>query len=232
MLMDNLTYPNIKQSILICILFVVLYLLFKVIFSFIHLSSLNGLLTSFFSCGSLLIIVYKIRKRGIGEVGFNFQNVKWRMVPCLLLGSMCCWLLGIFEPRISFFEDIANGMGDLIFAVKPDIFVFITMIIVAPVFEELIFRGIILDGLLKQYTPKKAIVISAILFMLPHGVGLLGVFLGGLFFGWIYYRSNNIILTMMAHASVNLCGFILRCIFTSNDGAQYLVNQPKMGNLT
>ena len=33
----------------------------------------------------------------------------------------------------------------------------------------------------------------------------------------------------MAHASVNLCGFILRCIFTSNDGAQYLVNQPKWG---
>lgn len=41
-------------------------------------------------------------------------------------------------------------------------------VLLAPVLEEMLFRGIMLDGLLKRYSPTKAIVWSAVLFGIVH----------------------------------------------------------------
>lgn len=42
------------------------------------------------------------------------------------------------------------------------------MVIAAPVLEELIFRGMMLEGLLKKYSPVTSIIISSILFGVAH----------------------------------------------------------------
>ena len=83
------------------------------------------------------------------------------------------------------------------------------LVILAPVFEEYLFRGFIVDGLLKKYSASKSIIIPALIFAILHP-GFIYSFLGGLFWGWIYYRSKNIILCIATHSFANLLAFLAR----------------------
>lgn len=84
---------------------------------------------------------------------------------------------------------------------EKDVWMFLTAVILAPIFEELVFRGLILDGLLKKYSPVLAIGISALLFGLIHGNPpqiFTGIVLGS-FIGWIYYKTKRIELAIFLH---------------------------------
>jgi membrane protease YdiL (CAAX protease family) len=81
----------------------------------------------------------------------------------------------------------------------------IMLVIAAPILEEILCRGIVLKGLLKNYAPNKAIVISALFFGLIHlnPWQALPAFLGGLFLGWTYYKTQSVIPGMIIHATIN-----------------------------
>jgi len=91
------------------------------------------------------------------------------------------------------------------------IFHFLTIVVAAALFEETIFRGIILDGFLRLYSPQKAIIYSAFLFALvhmnplqfPHTMVL------GTFLGWVYYRTQSIWPCIFVHMFNNGAVFFL-----------------------
>jgi hypothetical protein len=86
------------------------------------------------------------------------------------------------------------------------IFGLITIIVAAPIIEELIFRGIILEGLLQRYSPMKSILISALFFGIVHlnPWQFISGFLGGILMGWVYCRTRNLLLPMFLHFINNL----------------------------
>jgi len=94
---------------------------------------------------------------------------------------------------------------------KYSISTFITIVIAAPILEELIFRGIILDGLLKKYSPIKAILITSVLFGLVHlnPWQFLAALSLGIFAGWIYHETKSISFAIIIHAANNLGGFLI-----------------------
>jgi len=81
----------------------------------------------------------------------------------------------------------------------------------APIFEEIIFRGIILDGLISNHGVLVAFVTSALLFSISHGtlIQLIPTFLAGLFFAFIYYKTRSLIFTMFTHFAYNIVPIIL-----------------------
>jgi len=89
---------------------------------------------------------------------------------------------------------------------------FLTVCIIAPVFEEILFRGILLRGLLQNNkNPFLAILLSAFLFGLAHmnpwqflGAGLLGVV-----FGFVYYRTKSLWICIFLHALNNTVSFLM-----------------------
>jgi len=89
---------------------------------------------------------------------------------------------------------------------------FITVCIIAPVFEETLFRGILLRGLLQHNTgPVIAIILSAFLFGIAHlnpwqfmGAGMLGIV-----FGFVYYRTKSLWLCIFLHALNNTISFLM-----------------------
>lgn len=97
---------------------------------------------------------------------------------------------------------------------------FITVCILAPIFEEILFRGILLRGLLqKGISPIIAIFLSSFLFGLAHlnpwqflGAGLLGAV-----FGYVYYRTKSLWICMFLHALNNTISFIMMAKFESMD---------------
>jgi membrane protease YdiL (CAAX protease family) len=83
---------------------------------------------------------------------------------------------------------------------------FIRVVIVAPVIEELIFRGIIMHGFMRNYPAFIAIFVSALFFALFHlnPWQFPATFLLGLLLGWIMVITRNIFTCIAGHAINNL----------------------------
>jgi len=83
---------------------------------------------------------------------------------------------------------------------------FFKVAIIAPVVEELIFRGVILHGLARNYSRLRSVVLSALLFALFHlnPWQLPATFVLGLLLGWIMVYTRNIYLAIAGHSLNNL----------------------------
>lgn len=81
----------------------------------------------------------------------------------------------------------------------------LTTVIFAPVFEEWLCRGMILRGLLQKTKPVWAICLSALVFAIIHGNIWQGIpaFILGVLFGYVYYRTGSLKLTMLMHLTNN-----------------------------
>ncbi|MDL2246291.1 CPBP family intramembrane metalloprotease [Methanobrevibacter sp. OttesenSCG-928-K11] len=81
----------------------------------------------------------------------------------------------------------------------------ISSVIIAPLFEELLFRGIILQKLNKRLGIIVSILISSILFGIIHDLGgIFSAFIFGICMCILYIKSNNILVPIFAHALNNL----------------------------
>ena len=95
------------------------------------------------------------------------------------------------------------------------ILVFLTVVVLAPVYEEMIFRGMLLSRLLRSVGRNAAVLLSAAAFA---GVHLLdpnavlavpGLFVIGIVLGYMALRRGNLSLAILTHAGVNLLAAIL-----------------------
>lgn len=80
-------------------------------------------------------------------------------------------------------------------------------VVFAPIFEELAFRGMLYAMLRRRLAPLPAALLSAGVFALAHGYGLVGflsVLWSGLLWAWVYERTGSLIPGMIAHATNNL----------------------------
>lgn len=84
------------------------------------------------------------------------------------------------------------------------------MVILAPIFEELLFRKALIDKL-GPYGAKTAVILSALLFGLFHGnlSQFFYAFLLGLVFGYVYGNTGKIHYTIIAHMIINLFGGVI-----------------------
>jgi len=85
--------------------------------------------------------------------------------------------------------------------------------VLAPVVEEMVFRGAILRTLLKCFSHRwhwTAILISALLFGLVHGnaAQFAHALLIGLLLGWTYYRTDSIIPGIVLHWVNNTVAYV------------------------
>jgi len=87
----------------------------------------------------------------------------------------------------------------------------LAIVLVPSVFEELLFRGVILSGLRKRYGDGWAIAISAALFGVVHFEVAAVVYatLAGLVLGWIRVRTGSLFTTIAIHAAVNAVPLLL-----------------------
>jgi len=95
-------------------------------------------------------------------------------------------------------------------AVAPQIYLAIQAIILAPVIEELLFRGVLYPALKQKGYPKLALWGTSMFFGAMHvNMMLLAplTFLG-LMLVWLYERTNNLAAPIFAHSFFNLVNFV------------------------
>ena len=113
---------------------------------------------------------------------------------------------------LSFFPDIASTYAEnTSFVEQITATVFLVVVVVSPIFEELIFRALILGGLKKIMPFIFANIIQAALFGIWHGnlVQAIYAFILGLFIGMVMLWCGNFIYCMVLHMSINLSGLFI-----------------------
>ena len=101
-----------------------------------------------------------------------------------------------------------------------------SILIIAPIFEELIFRKYLLGNLLKQNSVLKSIFISSLcfsLFHLPDFRNILPTFIFGIITAFIYLKTKKITYTIFFHFISNLIFIILNL-----NGATIFENLEKL----
>ena len=121
----------------------------------------------------------------------------------------------VTEPVVSLLPDMPAWLEEAMKKMLEDSPVWITLISVslfAPFFEEWLCRGIVLRGLLsRNMHPAAAIAISSAFFAILHmnPWQAIPAFLLGSLFGYVYYRTGSLKLTMLMHCTNNTLAVIL-----------------------
>lgn len=174
--------------------------------------------------GSIFAFDYFIARPQTGKT-LNFNLSPTNFVTYLLIFPMMLGMMFIAEFITSqipitgpFFGEYYGYFSRLMEQMTKDKATLILLaVIMAPLFEEIVFRGIIQKGLInKGMKPATAIVIASVLFGLVHGNPwqFVGAVLLGIVLGLVYYKTKSMLLPILLHAFNNLCSAIL--IFYGN----------------
>ncbi|MBQ3039987.1 MAG: CPBP family intramembrane metalloprotease [Clostridia bacterium] len=162
---------------------------------------------------AIFTVYYLIRKSSIlKEAGINKIKPRVALNSALLgvgmLGAFQALVLVIgkiapkwLETQNAHSQSILNG--SIVVAIIYTVFV-------APICEELMFRGLILSAL-KGKAPKWAgIVAVAFVFGLIHSfpIGFIYAFSLGILLGWLYYFTNSLLPCIIVHACFNATNYL------------------------
>lgn len=102
----------------------------------------------------------------------------------------------------------------------------ITVVIFAPILEEIVFRGILQKSLVKKgLKPSHAILISSFIFGAVHGYPwqFVGAFLLGTVLGLVYQKTKSLLMPILLHAFNNLISALM-VIFLGEENLESLFN--------
>lgn len=155
--------------------------------------SANSRRNEFFETG------YAIDSSHFGKLG-GFRMAVIVSIATIAAAFMADSLNAVMPEAPQWFEDAMSMLMD-----APVWITLISVSIFAPLFEEWLCRGIVLRGLLQKTSPVSAILVSAVFFAVLHmnPWQALPAFLLGVLFGYVYYRTGSLKLTMLMHCVNN-----------------------------
>ena len=212
---DN--YPGFWHAALLCVVFVAAQMVFMMPIGFLdvafklRLGSHPAVLGAgnLAACTVVMLVGWWIGHPPMREVfalratsAVALVAVTIASVGAIIVLSDVDNLVRTILPVPEFLERI---MGELMSTPEHFWATLFLMVIVAPVTEEVIFRGLILRGFLRRFSVLQAILLSALLFGFVHlnpwqfvSASALGVM-----FAWWYARTQSLIPSLLGHALVN-----------------------------
>lgn len=91
----------------------------------------------------------------------------------------------------------------------------VLVVVAAPLAEETFFRGFLLQGLARRYTFWPAAVLTSAVFALAHVWWqlYLPIFVLGLAFAWLFWRTGSLWAPIAAHATINATSLFVALTF-------------------
>ncbi len=149
-----------------------------------------------------LVLLYRAVRRG-GWSGVHF-SVNGFNPSVLLLGVvLLISLVIIMEPLMALMPDVEKPEGR-------GLYMILALLVVAPIFEELLCRGVILGAVRKRYNAWVGCVVSALIFALMHvePQSVVNAFVLGLLLGYVYLRTNSIFAPIILHSINNIFAYM------------------------
>ncbi|MCI0660039.1 MAG: CPBP family glutamic-type intramembrane protease [Acidobacteria bacterium] len=176
---------------------------------------------SIFFYGWILLGIYRKINQGGIDISLFLQktwNTRWYqlvgLVLCLIifaLGSiyLFCYLFtyawpGIFESELMKRDDLYDP-NHPIYNKALDILI---VVVIAPIIEEIMFRGILLNRWISKWGMRKSILVTSLIFALLH-FDVLGAFLFAICMAILYFRTRTLLIPIAAHALNNMIAVTL-----------------------
>ncbi len=217
--LDRLSIINVLSIFLLIIL---ILSLIPMIFN-IHL---GNLFFKFILYGiMLLFFAYELNKIDIEEISFktalrnefdsifevsDIYHISFIVIANILFVSAVYFVLKYLSHLsiISFNSPLFGDFTRLSISILA--LYFLTVVILSPIIEELLFRGIFLRRFNKELNVTLAILFTSVLFGFCHNFGgILGAILFGICVAILYIKSKNILVPIFAHFLNNLLSFLL-----------------------
>lgn len=217
--LDQKTIPSIAQAFsLLLIVFLLMFVIGGLVLVFDPSASLNNisanhLALSIFLSMSISYVLLAVISKPYWQNRFIPQLViqpLW-LGAVLLLGIISALLVlrlqTSFPAPESLDTSISLALTGNLWAI---LMVYISVILIAPFFEEYLFRGIFFESLLKQWGTVVAILISAFIFTLFHlfeyhqyWVAWISVFCLALLLAIVRHKSQSMLNPIVLHATYN-----------------------------
>lgn len=148
-------------------------------------------------------LYYRRRRRGPKIIarfslrGFNPVVLVWGVVFMLSTSV-------VLEPLLNLLPAVPNAYGRGVWAA-------LTIVGMAPLFEEVLFRGILLESTRARYGVMTAWLVSSAMFGVVHVHPTVAVnaFVLGLVFAFIYMQTNSLWATIILHAVNNGIAYLV-----------------------
>ncbi len=88
-------------------------------------------------------------------------------------------------------------------------------VFIAPVVEEVLFRGFVFNAFLRYFPVGTAVIASGIIFGLAHvdSTAFFPLACGGMVLAFVYYRTGSLVSSMLTHGTFNAVNVVLVLIF-------------------
>ena len=165
--------------------------------------------------GFLFLLRYSKKESFIQTYRFDVRPNFIQLLLALIIGVSALFFSAYIlegmalvfpEPYVAYielFENLALGSGFSLF---------IAVVVIAPIFEEILFRGYIFDQFERRFAAVgMTIVASGLLFGLYHLNIFQGVFASvlGIVLGFSYYWTRSIWIPILIHFANNLLSYLL-----------------------
>lgn len=167
----------------------------------------------------LALVISFVRRRGISLNRFGFKRfaplkstglVILSMFTLFAISGVVFYLAQRLWPNINLEQE-----QEVVFTAAanyPELVMgFVALVIIAPIVEEMIFRGLMLPAYSRQFGIIPAAFATSVLFGAVHwqlNVGII-TFVMGLLLSWLYYTTRSLWPAIMFHSLKNLIAFVL-----------------------
>lgn len=171
-----------------------------------------------------LWVFFAIRKKKLtteaGMRKFSVSYVPWIILTGGALAVFISFALAFLpEAWLMEYAAASEDLAGTLTAVA-----LISTVLVAPIVEEILFRGIILSRLRKAMPVAPAILLSSLVFGLMHGQILwiaYAAFLG-IILALVAVRTKSILATILLHVTFNLAGMLVPHLVSEASAAVYM----------
>jgi membrane protease YdiL (CAAX protease family) len=156
--------------------------------------------------GLALFGVYAILDAPLTSIGLRLPKVgglAWGVAIGLATALIFPWVVHELRLPSSYYLQYATYIMSHATGLIAAASILVYLLFV-PIVEEIVFRGIVLEGLINATNGAVAVVVSAVVFAGMHAVGgvaqMAVAFMSGLILGWLYLRTRSIVPTSAAHS--------------------------------
>ena len=165
-----------------------------------------------------LVLIYLVKRRSLGfrDIGFSGRLTGQGAIQALVGWFIAFWLYYAVEKIVGlvgiemFWNEAEFFALDSVWRV---VVVVVATLIVAPLAEEMIYRGYVLQALLARVKTPVAAILSALIFASIHvGIGLglaIYIFLGGLILAYLYVKFRNVYACVLMHFMNNVVAYVV-----------------------
>lgn len=185
-------------------------------------------MTSLAMVVSTLVMTWHLLHHGY----VSFANDKYRALTLPVLGVSVVFVFSAMYVLNLVIEQagIPNTMEETFLAMSRNPLGILSIVLLAPILEELLFRGAIQGELQRQMKPWVAITVSSLFFGLVHmnPAQIPFAFLLGMIFGWLYYRTGSLIPGIVGHVLNNSVATVNMYLYGDTSIEEQIANDVTM----